>query len=330
MPRIPIYKRELVLQHNSDGHSVLGISQLLGISRGAVRNILKKQQQGFPVSDKPKTGRPAILSARLQRSLVIASKKDPFKTARDVRDSCNLQKTISVDTAKRILRHNGLFGRISAPKPALTAVQKKKRLRWCKQHLNKDTPFWSTVLFSDESRFELKPKTKKIVRRPRGKRLSANYTTGTSKFSPSIMVWGAIRSDGAKVLELCQGNVNSIEYQRILDTALPSIYTRRHLFQQDGATCHTSASSRAYFQRKKVKLLDSWPPQSPDLNVIENLWDCVKRKVESRAASNLDELWECVLEEWERIPATNIQKLFHSIPDRVRAVVKNNGGQTRY
>ena len=56
------------------------------------------------------------------------------------------------------------------------------------------------------------------------------YTTETTKFPRSIMVWGAIRSDGKRVIFRCTNNVDSKQYQDILKCQLPKI------FQQDGAS----------------------------------------------------------------------------------------------
>lgn len=330
MPSVPLYKRELVVRHYNDGLPASKISKMLNISRNAVRNIIKKTSEGFPVIDKPRTGRPSKLSARMERALIIASKKGPFLTARQVRNSCNLQDTISVDTTKRVLRQNNLFGRTAAPVPNLTKVQKRKRLLWCKQHLEDDANFWNKVIFSDETKFDLHPKTRKIVRRPPGKRLADKYTKKTVKFSPGLMIWGAVRSDGTTVLERCEGNVDSLEYQRILNEALPKIYTRRHLLQQDGATCHTSASTKHYLDVKRVKLLENWPPQSPDLNIIENLWNDLKEIVYSKGPQNLDELWEFIHDEWNNFSVERIQKAYQSIPRRIKAVVKAGGGSTKY
>jgi transposase len=330
MPSVPTYKRELVLSHYNDGVPALTISKMLNISRNAVRNIIKKAREGFPITDKPRTGRPSKLSARMKRALVLSSKAGPFQTARQVRDSCNLEGVVSVDTIKRVLRQNNLLGRTAASKPNLTKVQKRKRLLWCKKHLQCDSDFWGKVIYSDETRFDLHPKTRIIVRRPPGKRLADRYTKKTMKFSPGLMIWGAVRSDGTTVLEQCQGNVDSIEYQRILNEALPNIYTRRHLLQQDGATCHTSVSTKKYFAEKRVKILENWPPQSPDLNIIENLWSDLKVKVYSRAPTTVNELWQYIQDEWNNFSTERIQKLYETIPRRVKAVVKAGGGSTKY
>ena len=46
-----------------------------------------------------------------------------------------------------------------------------------------------------------------------------------------------------------------------------------------------------------------WPPQSPNLNPIEHLWDHVKMKLEEHQEPpvSLQELWARVQEEWNDI-----------------------------
>ena len=49
------------------------------------------------------------------------------------------------------------------------------------------------------------------------------------------MLWGAIRSEGSRVLVRCDEKMNSEAYQRILAQNLNNIYHTRYIFQQDGA-----------------------------------------------------------------------------------------------
>lgn len=144
------------------------------------------------------------------------------------------------------------------------------------------------------------------------------------------MVWGAIRSDGRRMLIRCDGNVDSAEYQRILTAALPKLYTGRHIFQHDGASCHTSVSTTAYLRAKQVRLLKNWPAQSPDLSIIENMWTILKNEVSKRSPKSCEELWRFAEEEWHRIPSKMIDTLYQSIPRRVTSVIRANGGSTRY
>ena len=251
-------------------------------------------------------------------------------TARALRSACNLTETVSVDTVKRELRKNGLFGRVALKKPSINKVQKKKRMKYALCHRAWNDTDWRKIIFSDESRLEVLSKSRKYVLRPKGNSQRKNYCIKTSKFSPSIMVWGAIRGDGKRVLIKCEGNVDSHEYQRILTDALPSVNNTRYVLQQDGATCHTSSSTSRFLQDKGVRLLVPWPPQSPDLNIIEHIWEILKQKIDEREPKSCSDLWNMAQEEFAAISNPQIMKLFDSLPRRMRAVLLAKGGNTEY
>ncbi len=73
-----------------------------------------------------------------------------------------------------------------------------------------------------------------------------------------------------------------------------------------------------------------WPSMSPDLNPIEHLWGILKQKVEERKVSNNHQLRDIVMEEWKRTPVATCEALVNVMAKRVKAVLENNGGHTKY
>ncbi len=88
-------------------------------------------------------------------------------------------------------------------------------------------------------------------------------------------------------------------------------------------------TSTALIKKLRVQVMDQ-PSMSPDLNTIEHLWGILKQKVEERKVSNLHQLRDIIMEEWKRTPVLTCEALVNSKPKRVKAVLENNGGHTKY
>ena len=73
-----------------------------------------------------------------------------------------------------------------------------------------------------------------------------------------------------------------------------------------------------------------FPPHSPDLNPIENLWSRVKRRVERHNSENIEELVQHLYNEWHRTPKRFVAKLSDSMPQRCQAVIASKGHITKY
>ena len=75
------------------------------------------------------------------------------------------------------------------------------------------------------------------------------------------------------------------------------------VFQQDNDLKHTSKKAKKWFADDIIDIM-KWPPQSRDLNLIENLWTDVKKAVHTCNPTSNEALGMVVKESWERIPIT--------------------------
>jgi len=144
------------------------------------------------------------------------------------------------------------------------------------------------------------------------------------------MVWGAIKSDSSRILVRYPRRLNSTSYQDVLDPGLFQIYDSNSVFVQDNAHCHKSESTMKYLEKKHMYLLSDWPPQSKDINIIENLWSILKSKVDKRSPKSTSDLWKAIEEEFYSIPDFVIINLHDSIPRRLQAVLNSNGAHIKY
>ena len=270
-PKIDINSKKRALELLKQKYKTADFVTTLNISRRLLFGILRRDRDGFSQCDKPRSGRPRALGKRTEKRLVRQSKIDPFCTAKQLKTEKPEVEAVSDRTIRRYLCRNGLYGRIAAPKTKLTPTHIRNRIDFCQSKKDRALRDWNRVIFTDESKLEINPRRKQFVQRPVNARHVSKYCRETTKFSKSLMVWGAIRSDGCRTLVKCQGTVNSDQYQRILQQEFPDLCCDPSMFfQQNGATIHTSMSTLQFLYSKNVSLLHNYPPQSPDLSIIEN------------------------------------------------------------
>ena len=103
------------------------------------------------------------------------------------------------------------------------------------------------------------------------------------------------------------------------------------LFQQDNASVHKSKKTMSYLGKQKYGIL-SWPPVSPDLNPMENIWVMLFRRVCKcgRQHTSVQTLTDAILEEWEKINQKEIDALIHSMNQRLVDALANKGGRTKW
>jgi hypothetical protein len=75
-----------------------------------------------------------------------------------------------------------------------------------------------------------------------------------------------------------------------------------------------------------------WPPQSPDLSPIENLWKRLKDRISARRhrIRNIKEIEIALQQEWAKLKEEILNGLMESMPKRINEILKNKGGSTKY
>lgn len=161
----------------------------------------------------------------------------------------------------------------------------------------------------------------------------------TASGRTSVAVWGCITSEGLGPLFRIQGKLTADKYCDLLENvALPHLTSGifpddDFIFQQDRSPIHTSKKAKKLLQNHGVTVLE-WPPQSPDMNIIENVWGVIKVALARRSmhGASAEMLWKAVEDEWNRVKmdATLTEALYESLPRRMRDVLDVNGDFTRY
>ena len=162
-------------------------------------------------------------------------------------------------------------------KPLIFSKNEKCRFAFANEHVLWSQEKWQPVHFSDESKFLLIGSDgKRYVRQKVGEELSPNCLKASVKFGRgSVMVWGMISGDGVGPLVRLQGKVNVGVYKQLVKNhVLPVLRNSTKqlcIFMQDNAPCHKAMVVMNFLKAENVTVMD-WPPQSPDLNPIENVW----------------------------------------------------------
>lgn len=334
MPRHPTELKIRITTLREVGKSWGEIQQITGVSKSTARSIVSKAKQEGTVENRKGCGRPPKINNRDKRMLTRNVSRNRRLSLEAVTAQFNVSRqngnSVSCRTVRRLLNRSGWARRCAAVVPAINRRNRLKRLQFCSSM--SEFP-WHRLVFSDEVRFGLQSDGRVYVWRQKGQRYDPACVVQRSSCRKSVMFWGCISYDGAGLLIPCSDKMNSKEYVRVLDAAgLQLLPASNLIFQDDNAPIHRSEMVEAWLRDNQIERID-WPPNSPDLSIIENIWAILKKRLIATSLTcsfSISSLQVAVQNEWKNITKETIQRLYRTMPQRLAECKKLKGYATRF
>ena len=338
MPTPSRGKRPQVQALLERGVRVQDICEQLSCSKKLVYTVKTLIDDGRDINPRSSPGRPRSANTTyLRRKVKAKIKTNPERTNRQLaRDH-----GVSEGTIRNMLKGSNLKNVAIGKTFLLTEAMKEKRLTCSKRVLNLLKSPGPTKIFLDEKIFRVDKATNSRHHRviqpvdvPAG-----TWRTFRTKNPASVMVLAAVGEDGRKApLYFCQNKetINSEVFQKILNSKIVpwanTVYgEHNYVLVQDNAPPHTSKSTVSWMTgRLKFWPRGIWPPNSPDLNVLDYaIFARMQDEVNRKAYSKIIKLKAAIAISWNGLEEDWLRNMCAKFRGRVEDVIEAEGGHIR-
>lgn len=339
-------KRLLALVMHHDGRDMKDIASELNVSKSFIRRARCRLQRYGHLMDRPRAGRPSVSTDRDKRMVKYKAVRQNCysaqKMSRELRDESGVQ--MNRQQVSQELRRCGFkrYGNKFVVEPTKRWTHERKKFYDSYHGVD-----WKRVAFSDEKVFDLSPDNRVKLYARSYEEAQKKYKQQPDRYTNKVKVWGIITAAGVGPLIAVEQNMNSEGFRdKVLQKVMATRYYQgklfrktncapaRWLFQQDNASFHKGPSVRKFFKEHQICPL-VWPPRSPDLNPIENIWSIVdanlKRNIVSQNTSmSPDQIYEEVLKAWNMVTSEQCNAVVGSMPSRLAQLKKGKYCMLKY
>lgn len=155
-----------------------------------------------------------------------------------------------------------------------------------------------------------------------------------AKHPVKVHVWGGISKRGATNIIIFTGITNaerlSTVYEAGLLPFLRDYFPDGHRLQQDNDPKHASDHIDDFFKENGVNWWPT-PPESPDLNPIENIWGSLKQYLRTIfKPKNLDQLKQGIQQFWVTLTPEVCTRYIMHLNKVIPKVIEQAGGPSGY
>lgn len=149
------------------------------------------------------------------------------------------------------------------------------------------------------------------------------------------MIWGCMSTHGVGSLVFIDGILAASRYiNEILQPHLRQSAEKMGIldsfkYYEDNDPKHKARATQERLLYNVPKVLHP-PPQSPDHNPNENLWDEIDLRIHTTPISNQKELRIRLQQEWSKISTETLRKYIKNLLTRLQNVIKQRGYSTKY
>ena len=102
------------------------------------------------------------------------------------------------------------------------------------------------------------------------------------------------------------------------------------LLQQDNDPKHTAITTKALLDEIAPDRIRDHPPNSPDLNPMEDIWSYLDGEIKKRRIRSIAGLQRALTKAWSELPWRYVRKSTESMAARLREVIALGGERTQY
>ena len=211
----------------------------------------------------------------------------------------------------------------------IRTVNMEKRMEWVKERIN-DKEQFDDVIFSDESTIQVERNSRHCYH----KKGQPRKLKPKPKHPLKVHVRAGISKRGATKIVIFKEKLIATKYTKILEESLlPFIkesYPNGHRFYQDNDPKHTSNYTKNFFAERAINWWRT-PPESPDLNQIENIWGSMKTFLWDRVKpQNEEELVAGIKHFWKGLTPELCTRYINHIQKVMKAVEEKNGAASGF